>query len=117
MLNIRINGEAYELTQDNCAIFTFREDKYNHLFVITGEKEGMYIFGHNDVLIQLAETGMFRMHYAPEVPECDLDQYKVWEARTQAEAEVVEESPLTEAEVDYYAKELEGRINWDELKD
>lgn len=112
-ITVRINGVKYQLNHENCALFTFKEDKYNHIFFIRGEEDYLYIFGQNDIMMKLAETGLFAMHYFPhEPPEMDMDAFNEWQKGNKPE---IDNNPLTEAEVEYYLKELQDGIDWGEL--
>lgn len=127
-IKVTIDGNSYELTPYNCAVYVFPKEfsAHNHLFLVPDPEadEGIYIFGRQDVLDTLMKSGMVCVHYLVYVPDPDIAAYRRW-VENQGTREVIdttaeEVAPLTEEEVNYYAKEFqEERVidHWDELDD
>lgn len=118
-IRVTINGVAHELHAYNCALFLFSEENahYNHLFIQTDEENGMYVFGHQDIFDKMFESRLICVHYLPYVPEPDKDAYAAYAAgKTSVYDQDEETPPLTEHEVNYYLKELEDGVNWEELE-
>jgi len=112
-ITITIAGKQYELNVQNSALFFFKEDKYNHLFIVNEEiDKGMYIFGRPEVYEKIRATGEISMHYTPEPSQADRTAYEAYKK----DSPEVGPNPLTEEEVNYYGAEMQDGINWKELE-
>ena len=125
-INVTIDGQSYELTPYNAAIFVFPKEfaSHNHLFVAMEEDNGIYVFGRQDIVDTLCKSGMLPIHYLPYVPDPDIAAYRQWVENGGTRHDIIDTTareikPLTEEEVAYYAKEFqEERVidHWDELE-
>ena len=79
--HLNVAGERVELRQDNVLIYAHlgHYALYNHVFVVTGEGEGAYVWAHHpsyEDLAGLAEENECTMHLnIPQVSELDERTY------------------------------------------
>lgn len=78
---MNVNGEKVELTRENVSVFRHlgRYALYDHVFVQTGENEGVYVWAHNssfEALCEAAAEALCVQHLnLPEVSEQDEKNY------------------------------------------
>ena len=131
-IKFKVDGVEYFLHAGNAAMFLFNEEKFNHLFIRKDDGNYVYVFASNETLQTIAGQRALQMHFIPDdPPPIDKEAHAtlktghgvVYVTNGDTGEAVyhgvdfgdMEKEPITEEEVEKYAKEFQEGINWDEL--